>query len=135
MGRRSRSWIKLKNLLTQEVVVGGWRPGRGRRAGSVGSLLLGVPGDGALHYVGRVGSGFSDRALDELEARFRGLERRETPFDDVPRADAADARWLAPALVGEVEFAEWTSTGRLRHPTWRGWRPDKNATDVVRETT
>jgi bifunctional non-homologous end joining protein LigD len=135
VGRRSRSWIKLKNLLTQEVVVGGWRPGRGRRAGSVGSLLLGVPGDGALHYVGRVGNGFSDRALDELEARFRGLERRETPFDDVPRADAADARWLAPALVGEVEFAEWTSTGRLRHPTWRGWRPDKNATDVVRETT
>ncbi|MET3768316.1 bifunctional non-homologous end joining protein LigD [Marisediminicola sp. UYEF4] len=134
-GRRSRSWIKVKNSLTQEVVIGGWRPGRGHRAGSVGSLLLGVPGDGSLHYVGRVGSGFSDRALDELAARFRGLECRESPFDDVPRGDAADAHWLAPTLVGEVEFAEWTSTGRLRHPAWRGWRPDKNAADVARETT
>lgn len=134
-GRRSRNWIKVKNNLTQGVVIGGWRPGRGRRAGSVGSLLLGVPGDGSLHYVGRVGSGFSDRALDELAARFRGLERQAPPFDDVPSADAADAHWLAPTLVGEVEFAEWTSTGRLRHPAWRGWRPDKNAADVVRETT
>jgi len=134
-GRRSRNWIKVKNSRTQEVVIGGWRPGRGRRTGSVGSLLLGVPGDGSLHYVGRVGSGFSDRALDELTGRFRGLERMESPFDDVPRGDASDARWLAPTLVGEVEFAEWTSTGRLRHPAWRGWRPDKNAADVVREIT
>ncbi|GAB3140565.1 ATP-dependent DNA ligase [Marisediminicola antarctica] len=134
-GRRSRSWIKVKNSRTQEVVIGGWRAGRGRRAGTVGSLLLGVPGDGLLHYVGRVGSGFSDRALDNLAARFHGLERQESPFDDVPRADESDAHWLAPTLVGEVEFAEWTSTGRLRHPAWRGWRPDKNAADVVRETT
>ena len=78
-GRRSGSWIKVKNSLTQEVVIGGWRPGRGHRAGRAGPLLLGVPGDGSLHYVGRVGSGFSDRALDELAARFSGLECRAPP--------------------------------------------------------
>ena len=136
-GRRSKAWIKLKHHATQEVVIAGWRPGAGRRANGVGSLLVGIPasdGSGGLQYVGRVGTGFSDRDLDELLAEFEKVERKTSPLDGVPRVDARDAHWITPSRVGEVEFAEWTSTGRLRQPTWRGWRPDKDARQVVRES-
>jgi bifunctional non-homologous end joining protein LigD len=132
-GRRSRAWIKIKHHKTQEVVIGGWRPGNGRRAETVGSLLMGVPDAQGLHYVGRVGTGFNDRDLDAIFSRLSRLRRETTPFVDVPAVDARDAHWVTPSLVGEVEFAEWTTTERLRQPTWRGWRTDKAATDVVRE--
>ncbi|WP_308221924.1 ATP-dependent DNA ligase [Curtobacterium sp. VKM Ac-2922] len=132
-GRRSEAWLKIKHHATQEVVVAGWKPGRGRRQGGVGSLLLGIPGEGGLVYVGKVGTGFSDRALDEIAARLATLERQTSPFVDVPRADARDARWVTPVHVAEVEFAEWTGDGRLRQPSWRGWRADKSPEDVVRE--
>ncbi len=133
VGRRSRSWLKIKHHSTQEVVIGGWRPGNGRRGGTVGSLLLGIPDGDSLTYVGRVGTGFRDRDLDDIRARLEPLARADGPFADVPAADARDAHWVRPALVGEVEFAEWTSAGRLRQPSWRGWRPDKSPGDVVRE--
>ncbi|RPE76531.1 MULTISPECIES: ATP-dependent DNA ligase [unclassified Frondihabitans] len=132
-GRRSRAWIKLKHHLTQEVVVAGWRPGAGRRANGIGSLLLGIPGDDGLRYVGRVGTGFRDRDLDELLPVFERAARKTSPLAGVPAADARDAHWITPSRVGEVEFAEWTSTGRLRQPSWRGWRPDKDPGDVVLE--
>ena len=132
-GRRSRAWLKIKHHRTQEVIIGGWRPGKGRRAGGVGSLLLGIPDADGLRYVGRVGTGFDDRELASLVVRLERLERTTTPFEDVPREDAADARWVTPKLVGEVEFAEWTATGRLRQPSWRGWRPDKSSADVAEE--
>ncbi|WP_420369587.1 ATP-dependent DNA ligase [Curtobacterium sp. L1-20] len=133
-GRRSEAWVKIKHHATQEVVVGGWKPGNGRRAGGVGSLLLGVPGPDGLEYVGKVGTGFRDRDLDEIGSLLGALERKTSPFVDVPRPDARDAHWVTPKRVGEVEFAEWTSDGRLRQPSWRGWREDKDPTDVVRET-
>ncbi len=132
-GRRSEAWLKLKHHATQEVVVGGWKPGNGRRAGGVGSLLLGIPGPDGLEYVGKVGTGFSDRDLDEIAAVLGRLERKTPPFTDVPRPDTRDAHWVTPERVGEVEFAEWTGDGRLRQPSWRGWRIDKSAGDVVRE--
>lgn len=133
-GRRSEAWVKIKHHITQEVVVGGWRPGRGRRAGGVGSLLLGIPGPDGLEYVGRVGTGFSDRDLDDIGAVLGRSERKTSPFVDVPRPDARDAHWVTPRRVGEVVFAEWTTDGRLRQPSWRGWRPDKGPEDVVRES-
>jgi bifunctional non-homologous end joining protein LigD len=134
-GQRSRSWIKLKIEQTQEVVVGGWRPGKGERAETVGSLLLGIPDGKTLRYVGRVGSGFSMRELKELRQTVDGLARKTSPFDDVPAADAADAHWVSPALVGEVTFGEWTGGGKLRHPVWRGWRLDKQPEDVIAESS
>jgi bifunctional non-homologous end joining protein LigD len=132
-GRRTTSWVKVKHHRTQEVVVGGWRPGKGRRANGVGSLLVGVPDAGGLHYVGRVGSGFGDRDLDDLLERMGRIARATPPFYDVPRPDSTDAHWVSPTLVGEVEFSEWTRDNRLRQPTWRGWRPDKHPRDVLRE--
>lgn len=132
-GQRTRTWIKLKTEQTQEVVVGGWRPGKGGRQETVGSLLVGIPDGGKLQYVGRVGSGFSTRELAELRQTVERLGRKTSPFHEVPRPDAADAHWVAPELVGEVTYSEWTGPGRLRHPRWRGWRVDKDPSDVVRE--
>lgn len=132
-GQRTRTWIKLKIEQTQEVVVGGWRPGKGGRQDTVGSLLVGIPDGDKLQYVGRVGSGFSTRELAELRQTVERLARKTSPFHDVPRPDAANAHWIAPQLVGEVTYSEWTGPGRLRHPVWRGWRVDKDPSEIVRE--
>jgi bifunctional non-homologous end joining protein LigD len=133
VGARSRAWIKLKHHKTQEIVIGGWRPGSGRRSGGVGSLLMGVPDETGLRYVGRVGTGFDDADLGELARTMLKLERKTSPFVDAPSDIARDAHWVTPTLVGEVEFAEWTSAERLRQPSWRGWRVDKRPSDVTRE--
>lgn len=133
-GKRASSWIKLRHNLSQEVVIGGWRPGSGARSHRIGSLLMGVPTDEGLRYVGRVGSGLTDRQLDELASRLRRMSRSTSPFVGLPPADASDAHFVTPRLVGEVTFSEWTPTGKLRHPSWRGWRPDKSPEDVRRES-
>jgi bifunctional non-homologous end joining protein LigD len=132
-GARAADWIKVKNFRTQSVVVGGWRPGKGRRAGGVGSLLFGVHDDaGRLVYAGHVGTGFSDKALREIEQLFTA--RATSPFDAVlPREVTRDARWVEPTLVGEVAYGQWTADGRLRHPSWRGLRDDIDPDDVVVE--
>ncbi len=129
-GRRSRSWTKIKHHRAQEVVIAGWRPGNGRRADRIGSLLLGVPDSGGIRYAGRVGTGFTDRSLDEIARTLAGRARSTCGITNVPAADARDAHWVTPDLVGEVEFAEWTSDGRLRQPVWRGWRPDKTVAQI-----
>jgi bifunctional non-homologous end joining protein LigD len=132
-GRRTHTWLKIKLHRMQEVVIGGWREGQGRRGGGVGSLLMGIPAEAGLHYVGRVGSGFNDRQLDDIQAMLEKLSRKTSPFVDVPREDARDAHWVRPSLVGEVSYGELTEPGRLRHPVWRGLRPDKSPDEVVWE--
>lgn len=130
-GRRSPSWVKVPLLQTQEVVIGGWKPGAGRRAGTIGSLLLGASDDTGLVYVGHVGTGFNAAMLAVLLERLGPLENRKSPFvNDVPRDRARDAHWTRPELVGEVEFRSWTRDGRLRHSSWRGLRTDKDPRDV-----
>jgi bifunctional non-homologous end joining protein LigD len=134
-GRRFNGWLKVKNLRTQEVVVGGWQPGEGRRQGSIGALLLGLPDGDQLRYAGKVGTGFTTRALTELSELLEPLTQDSSPFaDPLPRKDSVDARWVRPEVVGEVRFSEWTRDGRLRHPAWRGLRPDKSPDVVVRES-
>jgi len=134
-GARSSSWLKLKHTRTQEVVVVGIRPGQGNRREGIGSLLLAVPDDdGALRYVGRVGTGFTDRMLSDLRARLEPLRTGSPGLDGVPAPDASDAEWVRPELVGEVEFANWSPSGILRHSRWRGLRPDKSPEEVRRES-
>lgn len=142
-GRRSPDWRKIKNIRSQEVVVLGWQPGNGRRAGTIGSVLVGVPGQdaagreatagraGGLRYAGKVGTGFTEAALTVLHQRLRALAR-PTPAlaTPPPPVETASARWVEPRLVAEVSFGEWTPDGRLRHPVWRGLRPDKSVQDV-----
>lgn len=133
-GKRPGSWIKVKFRATQDVIVVGWRPGKGRRAGGIGSLLLALPspdGDG-LVYAGRVGTGFDDATLAALHARLKPLRRTTSPVvGSVPGADAGDAVWVRPTLVGEVTFAEFTSDRRLRQASWRGLRADMDPDDVT----
>ena len=133
-GVRSSSWLKIKHTRTQEVVIAGIRPGKGNRAGAIGSLLLAIPDGDALRYVGRVGSGFTDRILRDLTERLEPLRIKRGAIEGVPRPDAADALWVRPELVGEVEFANWTPDGSLRHARWRGLRPDKSVDEIVVET-
>ncbi len=132
-GRRSDDWRKIKNIRTQEVVIVGWKPGQGRRAGGIGSLLLAVPTADGMRYAGHVGTGFTDAMLDNLGKRLRSSSRTTAPAE-VPRARARDAQWVTPNLVGEVAFTEWTADGILRHPSWRGLRPDKTVEEVTRES-
>ncbi len=129
-GIRSGHWLKLKNQRTQEVVVIGWRPGGGRRSGGIGSLLVAVGDETSpgLRYAGRVGTGFTDAVLADLADRVGA--RTADPAAPVPAADARDAVWVEPVLVGEVSFTEWTPDGKLRAPSWRGLRPDKSVAEV-----
>jgi bifunctional non-homologous end joining protein LigD len=123
-GRRSPSWRKIKNIRTVEVLIGGWTPGRGRRTGTIGSLLVGVSTADGLAYIGNVGTGFTDAALRDLLGRLTALEIPNSPFDvvPVPHEFARFARWVRPELGGEVAYAEIGLEGRLRHPRWRGLR-------------
>jgi len=132
-GARSESWLKVKITRTQEVVIAGIRPGKGGRSSTFGSLLLGIPDEDGLRYAGRVGSGFSDSTLAMLLKRLTPLRSDENPLVGVPAVDARDALWVRPELVGEVEYGEFTPGGILRHPRWRGLRPDKSPADVRRE--
>src|SRR5690606_33714427 len=127
------SWLKLKHTHTQEVVIIGIRPGKGDRHGGIGSLLLAIPdsSSGSLRYVGRVGTGFTERMLRDLAAMLEPLRTQTTAVIGIPDADAADAQWVAPSLIGEVEFANWTPAGILRHARWRGIRPDKSIAEIV----
>ena len=122
-GKRMPTWLKAKNWNSQEVVIGGYRPGTTTR--SIGALLVGVPSIDGLRFCGRVGTGFTARAIKDLMDRLTPLRRETSPFErELPRADSKDAVWVDPMLVGEVRFYEWTPDGRMRHPSWRGLRDD-----------
>ncbi|BAW06566.1 non-homologous end-joining DNA ligase [Nocardia seriolae] len=127
-GRRSPRWIKVKNIRDQEIVIVGWRPGSGARAGHIGSLLMAVhDATGPLTYIGNVGTGFTRATLDALAAKLEPLQRH-TPTVAAPVPDAV---WVEPELVGEVSYSDWTTDGRLRHPSWRGLRADKTPREVT----
>lgn len=130
-GRRSTKWLKHKNWSDIEVVVGGYRPGRGNRSHTIGSLLLGLPEETGLRYVGRVGTGFTDAQLRALAEELGPLEISRSPFlDKLDRPIASSAVWVLPKIVGEVRFMDWTTAGHLRHPSWRGIRRDKLPGDL-----
>jgi bifunctional non-homologous end joining protein LigD len=132
-GRRSNDWIKVPFVRTQEVVIVGYQPGEGRRAGTIGALLLAVPGpDRVLHFAGGVGTGFTDAALRQLQRTLEPLRRTTAPLADVPRDHARRTVWVDPTLIGEVAYRTWTPDHRLRHASWRGLRPDKTPADVTR---
>ena len=138
-GKRTRTWLKVKVRRRQEMVIGGWLPGEGNRAGRIGALLVGYhdrEGDGEpLRFAGRVGTGFTEAELRRLADRMGPLTTPACPFDPPPPRPEIlrGPTWVRPELVAELAFAEWTSDGRLRHPSYLGLRVDKAAADVTRE--
>jgi bifunctional non-homologous end joining protein LigD len=135
-GERASEWIKVKNVRRQELVVGGWLPGKGARGGTLGALLVGYYEDPAdsdsLRYAGRVGTGFDDAELQRLARELDSRRRRGSPFTSGPNPPR-EARFVEPQLVVEVEFSEWTRDGVLRAPSYKGLRTDKPAQQVVLE--
>src|ERR687892_532963 len=128
---RSRDWLKLKCTKAQELVIGGYTAPRGSRT-DLGALLVGHFEGDSLRYAGKVGTGFTRPTLRDLSERLAPLVRESSPFEaekGVPRA----ATWVEPELVAQVAFMEWTSDGRLRHPSFLGVRFDKPAREIVRE--
>ena len=131
-GRRSRSWIKVKNVQSQDFVIGGWMPGEGRRSDSIGSLLVGFyeedDGELALRYAGRVGTGFTNETLRDLSKKLSKLRSAESPFSG--RTPPKEAIFTGPQLVAEVEFREWTQARTLRAPSFKGLRDDRDPLEV-----
>jgi bifunctional non-homologous end joining protein LigD len=129
-GRRVRTWLKIKTNQTDEFVVVGYTTGTGRRAETLGSLILAsYDQNGRLRYAGHVGTGFDEATLADLLNRLRPLRRATSPLDQpVPRAKTAV--WVEPRLVVEVKFSERTDDGRLRHPDFVRVREDKPAAEV-----
>ena len=131
-GLRGREWVKTKCRSAQEFVIGGYTDPAGARTG-FGALLLGVHGDRGLRYAGKVGTGFDERLLEGLAARLATLRTDHSPFVEGLEKAQKNAHWVIPELVAEVEFAEWTRDGGLRHPSFKGLREDKAVTDLVTE--
>ncbi|HEX5191341.1 MAG TPA: non-homologous end-joining DNA ligase [Solirubrobacteraceae bacterium] len=135
-GRRNGCWIKVKHLRRQELVIGGWLPGEGRRAERIGALLMGYyesdAGERRFRYAGRVGTGFTERMLNALMKRLAPLRATTNPFDDPPKLPR-NAEFVTPELVADIEFRQWTGDGVMRAPSFKGLRDDKPAADVVRE--
>lgn len=127
---RSRSWLKFKCVSSQELVIGGFTEPGGSRTG-LGALLVGYYEDDRFVYAGKVGTGFTDAELRELRSRLDELERRGSPFAESVRERGA--HWVAPQLVANFSFTEWTEEGKLRHPSYLGLREDKDPADVTRE--
>jgi bifunctional non-homologous end joining protein LigD len=130
-GRRSGAWLKVKNVCTQDVVIGGYSPGEGRRRGRVGSLAVGYYEDARLVYAGKVGTGFTEQTLALLSRELTRLERPGSPFDG--RQPPKDTIFVEPRLVAHLEFREWTKSGTLRAPSFKGLRPDVEPSEVARE--
>ena len=130
---RHGGWVKTKCSLRQEFVVGGFTDPAGARVG-LGALLLGCYDRGRLVFAGKVGTGFTQTTALDLRARLNSLAQRASPFMPTPPgALGRTAHWVKPELVAQVAFTEWTSDGRIRHPSFQGLRTDKQARDVKRE--
>jgi bifunctional non-homologous end joining protein LigD len=129
-GRRTDAWIKAKHVRRQSALVGGWKAGAGGRTNTIGSLLLGLPTDDGLTFIGHVGTGFTDRTLAQLKDLLVPLTRTTSPFTNPPKEASS---WVEPVLVVEVEFTAWTPDGKLRHPSYKGIRTDLDPSGLVRE--
>jgi len=134
-GRRE-GWLKTKCTQRQEFVIGGFTEPEGTRAG-IGALLLGVYEGDELVFAGKVGTGpgFTAAYLTEVRRALQTIAQERCPYAKRPPTalTGRNVHWVRPVLVGEVEFVEWTDEGSIRHPSFQGFRTDKNASDVRRE--
>jgi bifunctional non-homologous end joining protein LigD len=145
-GRRSGAWVKFKLTQQQEFVIGGYTPPEGGRK-YFGALLVGHYGQEGLLFAGRVGTGFSEKTLAGLYDRMHKISRTSCPFVNLPEKRPGRwgqgitpsvmkrCHWVAPVLVAQIKFTEWTSDDQLRQPVFLGLRTDKDPKEVVREVS
>jgi len=126
--KRTTKWLKVKVRQEDEFVIIGYTAASGHRR-YFGALLLGAHDHGTLRYVGKVGTGFSESRLASLYETFQRLVRKASPLVDPPHERGVT--WLAPRLVAQIAFEEWTADRKLRQPAFLGLRDDKKATEVV----
>jgi len=132
-GTRNGDWIKIKCDNRQEFVIGGYTLSD-KKAGGISSLLLGAYAGGELIYAGRAGTGFTERSMKELAAKFESIKRDSPPFKNAPPVRKNErATWLRPEMVAEIKFAEWTADNLLRQASFKGLRTDKNPKEVTME--
>lgn len=131
VSKRSPNWLKFKCSNEQELVIGGYTSPGGSRL-NFGALLLGYYENNKLHYAGKVGTGFNEEILHDLGTRLKKLETKKNPFINFD-VSMKDVHWVKPVLVCEVQFTEWTSGNKLRHPSYLGLRRDKKAKEVRQE--
>ena len=138
-GKRSREWLKIKVTHDVDVVIGGWSKGEGSRSSSFGALLVGAYTDNGLHFLGAVGTGFSQSTLDDLMPKLNALATDECPFVEGASGirggrfgkPIKNPTWTTPQLVARVEFRELTAGNRLRAPSFKGLRDDKDSEDCL----
>ncbi|HZK07691.1 MAG TPA: DNA ligase D [Bacteroidales bacterium] len=126
-GKRSDVWLKVKTAKHQEALIIGYTAPKGSRT-AFGALLLAINDKGKLRYAGKVGTGFDDATLQDIYEKLQPLKTKEPPVS-VPSKEKA-AHWVKPEFVAEVQFTGWTRDGAMRHPTFRGLRPDKKDRNV-----
>lgn len=131
IGKRTTDWLKIKNIQTQEAIIVGFTDPKGSRK-SFGSLLLAVKNKGKLTYIGNVGTGFTDKSLNELHAKLKKIIRKSSPLD-IPIKEAPDVTWVNPVLVCNIKYSEITDDGSVRHPVFQGLRVDKAPSEVKLE--
>jgi len=131
-GARSSAWLKIKTVLTQDVVIGGFTAPRNSRK-HFGAILVGVYDDGRLVYAGHTGGGFDEKTLASLDQRMRPLIVKDPPFSGKPPQTNEKPTWVKPELVAEVKFSEWTRDGVMRMPVFLRLRDDVDPRDVRRE--
>ena len=133
-GKRSDTWRKIKLTNTQDCVVLGWTPGQGGRSKTFGALLVGALDDGTWRWIGQVGTGFTDKMLEIVQAQLDPLRRPTAPIDDPDLAALKDVTFVEPELVCEVEFLEITKGAKkMRAPSFKGLRPDKTPDECILE--
>ncbi|RZJ31866.1 MAG: DNA ligase D [Flavobacterium sp.] len=130
-GKRTKEWLKVKTEMQQEMVIGGFTEPQGSRKG-IGALLCGYYEDGKLRYSGKVGSGYTEAILADLEKRLTKLETEACPFSAKPKL-SGKIHWVEPKLLAQIKFSEWTETNSMRHPVYLGLREDKAAKKVIME--
>ena len=133
-GARSRAWLKIKTVFDADAVIVGWTEGGGARSGAIGSLVLAMYEGDSLRYVGNVGTGFNQKTLAEAVRRLKGLATTDPPFPASAirgRPELRRAHWVAPELVATIEYRQVTSAGRLRVPSFKGFREDKAPRDCT----
>ncbi|MDB5527227.1 MAG: ligD [Devosia sp.] len=131
-GERTKSWLKIKCAKRQEFVIAGWSPSEKKK--TFASLLIGTLEDGKLVYRGRVGTGFTVESAEALQEKLDARARKTSPFAEVPKLIARNAHWVAPELVAEIGYTEFTPDGVLRHPSFLALREDKPAGEIALET-